>query len=514
MKTNQVKKISMAFVLLAVLTACSTKPKEDVKEPKEDKKVESKIENNENAKQEKSLSFTFKLKNFNLEKSTPLILKIKEGTKENYSIAKLIDNTKEIEDTYHVEIPVKNDDTEIKLFVPPVNEDGSIYEISDNIIKNDETIELKLIPSNEVSKDMVSKILDNTKLAIEKGCEELSQNEKDEFTKKQKLYLEKNNIAEKSEAKSSENVATKINNTDKNTTKSKEKFVAKNTESKPSKVAKNTPKAKPQVAPAKTTNKPKVNKPSVTNKVKQENKVKEETKEKPSKPSTKDTNVSKKPEVNKQETKKEDKPVQKPTDKPAQKPAEKPVDKTNEKPSVPEKTPEEKPTIPEKKKVWVEPVYKEVDIYEDEPVYEEKPVYETQKVLVEPEKTIKHEKWEVEYEEFNAPQMRGKRYYNYADKEKGMDELFSLYETTPDGKKVRPEGWSTNFTMGTEIIEGPLSNPDFYEWKTDISTSETVPAKYEEKQVQVGTEKVKTGTKKVKKGTKKELVKEGYWKYE
>lgn len=505
MKTNQVKKISMAFVLLAVLTACSTNPKEEVKEPKEDKKVESKLENNEKAKREKSLSFTFKLKNFNLEKSTPLILKIKEGTKENYSIAKFIDNTKKSEDTYLFEIPVKNDDTEINLFVPPVNEDGSIYEISDDIIKNDETIELKLIPSNEVNKNMVSKILDNTKLAIEKGCEELSQNEKDEFAKKQKLYLEKNNTVEKSEAKSSENVATKINNTDKNTTKSKEKYVAKNTENKPSKVAKNTPKAKPQVTPAKTTNKPKVNKPSITNKVKEENKAKEEPKEKPSKPTTKDTKISKKPEVNKQETKKEDKP--------AQKPAEKPVDKTKEKPTVPEKTPDEKVQT-EKKKVWVEPVYKEVDVYEDEPVYEEKPVYETQKVLVEPEKTIKHEKWEVEYEEFNAPQMWGKKYYNYADKEKGMDELFSLYETTPDGKKVRPEGWSTNFTMGTEIIEGPLSNPDFYEWKTDISTSETVPAKYEEKQVQVGTEKVKTGTKKVKKGTKKELVKEGYWKYE
>ncbi|WP_311479650.1 hypothetical protein [uncultured Anaerococcus sp.] len=513
MKTNQVKKISMAFVLLAVLTACSTNPKEEVKEPKEDKKVESKLENNEKAKQEKSLSFTFKLKNFNLEKSTPLILKIKEGTKENYSIAKFIDNTKKSEDTYLFEIPVKNDDTEINLFVPPVNEDGSIYEISDDIIKNDETIELKLIPSNEVNKNMVSKILDNTKLAIEKGCEELSQNEKDEFAKKQKLYLEKNNTVEKSEAKSSENVATKINNTDKNTTKSKEKYVAKNTENKPSKVAKNTPKAKPQVTPAKTTNKPKVNKPSITNKVKEENKAKEENKEKPSKPTTKDTKVSKKPEVNKQENKKEDKPAQKPADKPSQKPTEKPT--------VPEKTPEEKPTIPEKKKVWVEPVYKEVDVYEDEPVYENvtetytEPV--TKQVVDTPEQTIKKEKWSVMYKEFAATGMEGKKAYNQDEFRQLSKELYAMYVETPDGKKVRPEGWSTNFEMIDEIIEGPLSNPDYYQWKEDLSTTETIPATY--KTITENVEKTRTvrkqvGTKKVKKGTKKELVKEGYWKYE
>ena len=65
-----------------------------------------------------------------------------------------------------------------------------------------------------------------------------------------------------------------------------------------------------------------------------------------------------------------------------------------------------------------------------------------------------------------------------------------------------PEDWTPNTVLKSEIHNGPLNNPSFYQWKTDLSTYETIPAKYETKTVQTGTKRVQVGTKKVKTGTK------------
>lgn len=166
--------------------------------------------------------------------------------------------------------------------------------------------------------------------------------------------------------------------------------------------------------------------------------------------------------------------------------------------------PTNKPT--ERKKVWVEPVYKTVDVYEDRPIYEE--VTETYKepvekqVLDQPERTVKHEKWLIYYQYFYASSK--KKVYN------GKEEL-------TEANRLIDEGLPENTTEKEEIHEGPLNNPDYYEWKTDISEYETIPATYKtvtEYVTKNRTVKKQVGTKKIKTGTKQELVKEGYWKYE
>lgn len=166
--------------------------------------------------------------------------------------------------------------------------------------------------------------------------------------------------------------------------------------------------------------------------------------------------------------------------------------------------PTNKPT--ERKKVWVEPVYKTVDVYEDRPIYEE--VTETYKepiekqVLDQPERTVKHEKWLIEYQ------------YFYASSKK---KAYNRKELLTEGERLIDEGLMENTTILEEIHEGPLSNPDYYEWKKDISEYETIPATYKtvtEYVTKTRTIKKQVGTKKIKTGTKQELVKEGYWKYE
>ncbi len=166
--------------------------------------------------------------------------------------------------------------------------------------------------------------------------------------------------------------------------------------------------------------------------------------------------------------------------------------------------PTNKPT--ERKKVWVEPVYRTVDVYEDKPIYEE--VTETYKepvekqVLDQPERTVKHEKWLIYYQ------------YYYASSRK---KAYNGKETYTEDNRLLDEGLPTNTTEKEEIHEGPLDNPDYYEWKKDISEYETIPATYKtvtEYVTKTRTVKKQVGTKKVKTGTKKELVKEGYWKYE
>lgn len=99
--------------------------------------------------------------------------------------------------------------------------------------------------------------------------------------------------------------------------------------------------------------------------------------------------------------------------------------------------------------------------------------------MVEPEKTIKHEKWELRYYYFYAS--TEKKVYNENDYDAELEKIFEL-------------DLPSNTTQLSEIHEGPLKNPDFYQWKTDISTYETIPAKYE-------TKRVKTGTKQVDKGS-------------
>lgn len=118
-----------------------------------------------------------------------------------------------------------------------------------------------------------------------------------------------------------------------------------------------------------------------------------------------------------------------------------------------------------------------------------------------PERTVRVEKWKVGY------------YYHFATGNK----TYNRAEKKAEDIRNIEAGLSTNSTSDDEIIEGPLTNPDYYSWKTDLSTTETIPATY--KTITENVEKTRTvrkqvGTKKVKKGTKKEVVKEGYWKYE
>ena len=118
-----------------------------------------------------------------------------------------------------------------------------------------------------------------------------------------------------------------------------------------------------------------------------------------------------------------------------------------------------------------------------------------------PERTVRVEKWKVGY------------YYHFATGNK----TYNRAEKKAEDIRNIEAGLSTNCTSDDEIIEGPLTNPDYYSWKTDLSTTETIPATY--KTITENVEKTRTvrkqvGTKKGKKGTKKEVVKEGYWKYE
>lgn len=429
MKKKGILALSAGLALLMLVTSCTTKP---VKKPTESSK-ETSVETTSKEKEEKTLNFTVKLKSFDPKTSTPLIVKVKEDKKETYVVPKVTPKEKSKTEEYTVETPISSENAEVTLFVPPVNADGSMYEIPKEPIKEDKekSVELKLIAKDKVTEEQIKTVLDNTKKAVENGCDGLTVNEKNKLIEKQVENTNKADVKKGKETAKPE----KVKETGKENTTSKKEIESITVEKDPVKKVK--PTEKEPVAEVKPTAPTKTTKP--------------DSKPNPTKPNN-------------------------PT-----------------------------PT-PEKKKVWVEPVYEYIDKYEEQPVYENvtetytEPV--TKQVIDQPEQTVKHEKWEIDYYFFYASSQ--KKAYNENDYKAEAIRLIDIGE---------PE----NATLLSEYHEGSLENPDFYQWKTDISTYETIPATYKtitENVTKTRTVKKQTGTKKVKVGTEKKLIKEGYWKYE
>ena len=393
MKNKSIRFLFLGLVLAVVLSACSTKPN-------------TSSESMSEAEGKKTVTFTAKIPHYNEKTSTPLIVKVKEENKETYTIPTVKPAEK---DTYTVETPTVTEDAEVTIAVSPINDDGSLYEIPKKPVetkKENSEVELKLVPKDKVTEKQINDTLTKTKEAMEKGCDELTVEEKNKLLEKQVENSNKSDVKKGNETKISEKI--KPTGNEKTNSEVGEKG---------SKIAQNEQKpVTPIVTPKTSESTPKT--PAVT----------------PQKPSTKAKSGH---------------------------------------------------YVTKTEKVWVPNIVQE-DVYTEQPVYEEKPVYKTQKVLVAPEKKVKHEKWEIYYSYFFASQ---KKCYNEND---CLDE----------GERLIDLGLQSNNTEKSEIHEGPLNNPSFYQWKTDISTYETIPAKYETKTVQTGTKKVQVGTKKVKTGTK------------
>ena len=393
MKNKSIRFLFLGLVLAVVLSACSTKPN-------------TSSESMSEAEGKKTVTFTAKIPHYNEKTSTPLIVKVKEENKETYTIPTVKPDKK---DTYTVETPTATEKAEVTIAVSPINDDGSLYEIPEKPVetKSDNAeVELKLVPKDKVTEKQINDTLTKTKEAMEKGCDELTVEEKNKLLEKQVENSNKADVKKGNETKISEKV--KPTGNEKASSEVGEKG---------SKIAQNEQKpATPIVTPKANESTPKT--PAVT-------------------------------------------------------------------PEKPKEKPKSGHYVTKTEKVWVPNIVQE-DVYTEQAVYEEKPVYKTQKVLVAPEKKVKHEKWKLNY------------YYFFASKKRVYNENDYMEESA----RLMDLGLQTNETGKSEIHEGPLSNPDFYEWKTDISTYETIPAKYETKTVQTGTKRVQVGTKKVKTGTK------------
>lgn len=394
MKNKSIRFLFLGLVLAVVLSACSTKPN-------------TSSESMSEAEGKKTVTFTAKIPHYNEKTSTPLIVKVKEENKETYTIPTVKPDKK---DTYTVETPTVTEDAEVTIAVSPINDDGSLYEIPEKPVetKSDNAeVELKLVPKDKVTEKQINDTLTKTKEAMEKGCDELTVEEKNKLLEKQVENSNKADVKKGNETKISEKVKPTGN----------EKASSEGGE-KGSKIAQNEQKPNtPIVTPKASESTPKT--PAVT-------------------------------------------------------------------PEKPKEKPKSGHYVTKTEKVWVPNIVQE-DVYTEQPIYENKPVYETQKVLVEPEKKVKQEKWKIKYLYFYASSKN--KVYNEND---CLNEAMRLMEL----------GLPENTTSKHEIHEGPLSNPNFYQWKTDISTYKTIPAKYETKTVQTGTKKVQVGTKKVKTGTK------------
>ena len=394
MKNKSIRFLFLGLVLAVVLSACSTKPN-------------TSSESMSEAEGKKTVTFTAKIPHYNEKTSTPLIVKVKEENKETYTIPTVKPAEK---DTYTVETPTVTEKAEVTIAVSPINDDGSLYEIPEKPVetkKENSEVELKLVPKDKVTEKQINDTLTKTKEAMEKGCNELTVEEKNKLLEKQVENSNKADVKKGNETKISEKVKPTGNEKAKSEVGEKGSKIAQN-EQKP---------VTPIVTPKTSESTPKT-------------------------------------------------------------------------PAVTQEKPKEKPKsghyVTKTEKVWVPNIVQE-DVYTEQPVYEEKPVYKTQKVLVAPEKKVKHEKWKIGYNYFYASSK--KKTYNENDTTNEMERLLEL-------------GLPDNTVKKSEIHEGPLDNPDFYDYKIDLSTYETIPAKYETKTVQTGTKKVQVGTKKVKTGTK------------
>lgn len=393
MKNKSIRFLFLGLVLAVVLSACSTKPN-------------TSSESMSEAEGKKTVTFTAKIPHYNEKTSTPLIVKVKEENKETYTIPTVKPDKK---DTYTVETPTVTEKAEVTIAVSPINDDGSLYEIPEKPVetKSDNAeVELKLVPKDKVTEKQINDTLTKTKEAMEKGCDELTVEEKNKLLEKQVENSNKADVKKGNETKISEKVKPTGNEKAKSEVGEKGSKIAQN-EQKPN---------APIVTPKASETTPKT--PAVT-------------------------------------------------------------------PEKPKEKPKSGHYVTKTEKVWVPNVVQE-DVYTEQPVYENQPVYKTEKVLVAPEKKVKHEKWEIYYD------------YYFASKKKCYNENDSIEEAA----RLIDAGLQSNNTEKSEIHNGPINNPSFYQWKTDISTYETIPAKYETKTVQTGTKKVQVGTKKVKTGTK------------
>lgn len=394
MKNKSIRFLFLGLVLAVVLSACSTKPN-------------TSSESMSEAEGKKTVTFTAKIPHYNEKTSTPLIVKVKEENKETYTIPTVKPDKK---DTYTVETPTVTEKAEVTIAVSPINDDGSLYEIPKKPVetkKESSEVELKLVPKDKVTEKQINDTLTKTKEAMEKGCNELTVEEKNKLLEKQVENSNKADVKKDNETKISEKV--KPTGNEKGSSEVGEKG---------SKIAQNEQKpVTPIVTPKTNESTPKT--PAVT-------------------------------------------------------------------PEKPKEKPKSGHYVTKTEKVWVPNVVQE-DVYTEQPVYENQPVYKTEKVLVAPEKKVKHEKWEIHY------------YYFYASSKK---KAYNENDCMKEEDRLMDAGQPENTTLKSEIHEGPLNNPSFYQWKTDISTYETIPAKYETKTVQTGTKKVQVGTKKVKTGTK------------
>lgn len=114
------------------------------------------------------MTFQAKIESFDPETSTPLIVKVKDDKEETYAVAKITPTETSETEEYTVETLVSSEDAEVTLFVPPVNADGSMYEIPKEPIKEDKdkVVELKPIPKDKVTEEQINTVLDNTKTAV------------------------------------------------------------------------------------------------------------------------------------------------------------------------------------------------------------------------------------------------------------------------------------------------------------------------------------------------------------
>lgn len=414
------KKIIAAalIVALALGFAACEKAKNDQVKPIDDTSVINSVSTEKPAeKKEKKVTFKAKIEHYNEKTSTPLIVKVKEENKETYTIPTVKPAEK---DTYTVETPTVTEKAEVTIAVSPINDDGSLYEIPKKPVetkKENAEVELKLVPKDKVTEKQINDTLTKTKEAMEKGCDELTVEEKNKLLEKQVENSNKADVKKDNETKISEKVKPTGN-----------EKVSSEVGEKGSKI---------------TQNEQKPNAPIVT-------------------PKTSES--------------------------------------TPKTPAVTQEKPKEKPKsghyVTKTEKVWVPNIVQE-DVYTEQPVYENQPVYKTEKVLVAPEKKVKHEKWEIRYQYFYDTSK--KKVYNEND---FNNEYIRVMDIIMGGNA--PSDWNAGAGVkkGSEIHNGPLNNPSFYQWKTDISTYETIPVKYETKTIQTGTKKVQVGTKKVKAGTK------------
>lgn len=545
---------------LMVLTSCGDKSTSKSETSEEASTAETVVEasteavSEVQAEEKEPTAFTAKImmRQFDPKTSSPLIIKVVDGDKESYEIAKLSPEKKTDDGVYLITISLSYSNAEVTVFAPPINADGSLYALPTKAIKpakgQAEMVELELITKDKVTKDQIDKIVSNTKTAVEKGLKDLSTEEKNKLLETQAKNAKQADVMQGKTAKSAKKVGERQANAKPQVEaqpKEKEpaarKTIVVKTETATAGTSANTteddfvvvsdvPESNPKKPVVVTPEKPSVEKSKPTGNT-TTTVAKDDTKDPVEKPAPSTPKVEEeakpdKPAVTPEKPKDNpDTPVvtpKEPKDDPTPTEPEKPGESSEEpvqpedptkpgtsseeptEPEEPKTDPEEEPKEPNK--VWVEPVYKTVEDFKEVPVYETRPKYKTVETCTE-DQVIKHEKWEVGF--YYTYDTTKKKLYNFEELQK---EAQYIMDITDSGNI--PDDWENDSYADTyisETIEGPLDNPDRYEWKTDCSTYETIPGTCTTTQVEDGTEEVQVGTEKKKVGEHQELVTEGHW---